>query len=55
MTTPTALVQKLWNYPPSLSNYTVTGCNPAAAGRDYVEQLTFILFLKMANEPTTQT
>lgn len=46
MTTPTALVQKLWNY-----------CNPAFAGRDdglsygdYVEQLTFLLFLKMADE-----
>jgi len=46
MSTPTALVQKLWNY-----------CNPAVAGRDdglsygdYVEQFTFLLFLKMADE-----
>lgn len=43
MTTPTALVQKLWNY-----------CNilrdDGLSYGDYVEQLTFLLFLKMADE-----
>ena len=43
MTNPTALVQKLWNY-----------CNilrdDGLSYGDYVEQLTFLLFLKMADE-----
>ena len=43
MTSPTALVQKLWNY-----------CNilrdDGLSYGDYVEQLTFLLFLKMADE-----
>jgi type I restriction-modification system DNA methylase subunit len=43
MNTPTALVQKLWNY-----------CNilrdDGLYYGDYVEQLTFLLFLKMADE-----
>jgi hypothetical protein len=34
MSNPSALVQKLWNYPPSLKGFGVTGCNPAASGRD---------------------
>ena len=41
MSTPSALVQKLWNY-----------CNilrdDGLSYGDYVEQLTFLLFLKMA-------
>jgi type I restriction enzyme M protein len=43
MTTPTALVQKLWNYCSILRD---DGLSYA----DYVEQLTFLLFLKMADE-----
>src|SRR5436309_10474870 len=43
MSTPNALVQKLWNY-----------CNilrdDGLSYGDYVEQLTFLLFLKMADE-----
>ncbi len=43
--TPAAIVQKLWNY-----------CNvlrdDGMSYGDYVEQLTFLLFLKMANERT---
>ena len=43
MINPTALVQKLWNY-----------CNilrdDGLSYGDYVEQLTFLLFLKMADE-----
>jgi len=43
MSTPAALVQKLWNY-----------CNilrdDGLSYGDYVEQLTFLLFLKMADE-----
>jgi type I restriction enzyme M protein len=43
MSDPTALVQKLWNY-----------CNilrdDGLSYGDYVEQLTFLLFLKMADE-----
>ena len=43
MSNPTALVQKLWNY-----------CNilrdDGLSYGDYVEQLTFLLFLKMAHE-----
>jgi type I restriction-modification system DNA methylase subunit len=43
MSTPSALVQKLWNY-----------CNilrdDGLSYGDYVEQLTFLLFLKMADE-----
>ncbi len=45
MSNPTALVQKLWNY-----------CNilrdDGLSYGDYVEQLTFLLFLKMADEQT---
>jgi len=43
MSNPTQLVQKLWNY-----------CNilrdDGLSYGDYVEQLTFLLFLKMADE-----
>jgi len=43
MSNPTALVQKLWNY-----------CNilrdDGLSYGDYVEQLTFLLFLKIADE-----
>ena len=43
MSNPAALVQKLWNY-----------CNILRDGGlsygDYIEQLTFLLFLKMADE-----
>jgi HsdM N-terminal domain len=43
MSNPTALVQKLWNY-----------CNilrdDGLSYGDYMEQLTFLLFLKMADE-----
>jgi len=43
MSNPNALVQKLWNY-----------CNilrdDGLSYGDYVEQLTFLLFLKMADE-----
>jgi len=46
MSTSTALVQKLWNY-----------CNvlrdDGLSYGDYVEQLTFLLFLKMADEQST--
>ena len=45
MTDPRALVQKLWNY-----------CNvlrdDGLSYGDYVEQLTYLLFLKMADEQT---
>src|SRR5271167_3939145 len=45
MSTPSALVQKLWNY-----------CNllrdDGLSYGDYVEQLTYLLFLKMAHERT---
>jgi type I restriction enzyme M protein len=45
MTDPKALVQKLWNY-----------CNvlrdDGLSHGDYVEQLTYLLFLKMADEQT---
>src|SRR6476646_3268464 len=45
LNTPSALVQKLWNY-----------CNilrdDGLSYGDYVEQLTFLLFLKMADEQT---
>src|ERR1700704_4158201 len=45
MSNPNALVQKLWNY-----------CNilrdDGLSYGDYVEQLTFLLFLKMADEQT---
>ena len=43
MSNPTALVQKLWNYCNILRD------NGLSYG-DYVEQLTFLLFLKMADE-----
>ena len=43
MTNPAALVQKLWNYCNILRN-------DGLSYGDYVEQLTFLLFLKMANE-----
>jgi len=43
MTTPTALVQKLWNYCHILRD-------DGLSYGDYVEQLTFLLFLKMADE-----
>ena len=48
MTAPQQLVQKLWNY-----------CNilrdDGLSYGDYVEQLTFLLFLKMAEEPIEET
>lgn len=43
MTHPKALVQKLWNYCNILRD------NGLSYG-DYVDQLTFLLFLKMADE-----
>ena len=43
MTTPTALVQKLWNYCHILRD-------DGLSYGDYVEQLTFLLFLKVADE-----
>ena len=43
MTTPTALVQKLWNYCSILRD-------DGLSYGDYLEQLTFLLFLKMADE-----
>ena len=43
MTNPTALVQKLWNYCSILRD-------DGLSYGDYVEQLTFLLFLKMADE-----
>jgi type I restriction-modification system DNA methylase subunit len=45
MSNPTALVQKLWNYCNIL-------CDDGLSYGDYVEQLTFLLFLKMADEQT---
>src|SRR5213075_2239957 len=45
MSTPSAIVQKLWNY------CTVLRDDGLSYG-DYVEQLTFLLFLKMADEQT---
>lgn len=43
MTTPSALVSKLWNYCSILRD-------DGLSYGDYVEQLTFLLFLKMAEE-----
>jgi type I restriction enzyme M protein len=43
MSNPTALVQKLWNYCSILRD-------DGLSYGDYVEQLTFLLFLKMADE-----
>ena len=43
MSNPTALVQKLWNY------YNILRDDGLSYG-DYVEQLTFLLFLKIADE-----
>ncbi len=43
MSTPSALVQKLWNYCSILRD-------DGLSYGDYVEQLTFLLFLKMADE-----
>jgi len=43
MSTPSALVQKLWNYRNILRD-------DGLSYGDYVEQLTFLLFLKMADE-----
>ncbi len=45
MSTPTALVQKLWNYCSILRD-------DGLSYGDYVEQLTFLLFLKMTDERT---
>jgi len=51
--TSSALVQKLWNYCNILRD-DLSACGHAQAGGlsygDYVEQLTFLLFLKMADE-----
>ena len=41
--TPSALIQKLWNYCSILRD-------DGLSYGDYVEQLTFLLFLKMADE-----
>lgn len=53
MTAPQQLVQKLWNYcsilPPS-PRLRWTGRDDGLSYGDYVEQLTFLLFLKMADE-----
>ncbi|HXI72745.1 MAG TPA: type I restriction-modification system subunit M N-terminal domain-containing protein [Verrucomicrobiae bacterium] len=43
MSNPTQLVQKLWNYCSILRD-------DGLLYGDYVEQLTFLLFLKMADE-----
>jgi type I restriction enzyme M protein len=43
--TPTAIVQKLWNYCSVLRD-------DGLSYQDYIEQLTFLLFLKMADEQT---
>ena len=43
MSNPTALVQKLWHYGNILRD-------DGLSYGDYVEQLTFLLFLKMADE-----
>ena len=43
MSTPSGLIQKLWNY------YNILRDDGLSYG-DYVEQLTFLLFLKMADE-----
>ena len=43
MSTPSALVSKLWNYCHILRD-------DGLSYGDYVEQLTFLLFLKMADE-----
>jgi type I restriction-modification system DNA methylase subunit len=43
MSNPTALVKKLWNYCDILRD-------DGLSYGDYVEQLTFLLFLKMADE-----
>ncbi len=52
MTAP-ALVQKLWNYcdilPPS-PRFGETSRDDGLSYGDYVEQLTFLLFVKMADE-----
>ena len=47
MSNPTALVQKLWNYCSILRD-------DGLSYGDYVEQLTFLLFLKMADEQARQ-
>src|ERR1041385_3423611 len=43
MSNPTALVSKLWNYCSILRD-------DGLSYQDYIEQLTFLLFLKMADE-----
>ena len=43
MSNRTQLVQKLWNYCTIL-------CDDGVSDGDYMEQLTFLLFLKMADE-----
>ncbi len=45
MSTPGALVQKPWNYCNTLRH-------DGMSHGGYVEQLTFLLFLKMADEPS---
>jgi len=51
--TPPAIVLKLWNYCNVLRDG-LSACGHAQAGGmsygDYVEQLTYLLFLKMADE-----
>jgi type I restriction enzyme M protein len=47
MSSPAALVQKLWNYCNLLQDESLSY-------GDYVEQLTFLLFLRMANEQPRQ-
>ncbi len=53
MSTPSALVSKLWNYCnilPSSLRYGATRRDDGLSYGDYVEQLTFLVFLKMADE-----
>jgi type I restriction enzyme M protein len=53
--TPAAIVSKLWNFCNVLRDdgmSYLSACDPAQAGGDYVEQLTYLLFLKMADERT---
>jgi type I restriction-modification system DNA methylase subunit len=54
--TPAAIVSKLWNYCNVLRDdgmsYLLARCTQASG--DYVEQLTYLLFLKMADERTNR-
>jgi type I restriction enzyme M protein len=53
--TSTAIVQKLWNYCNVLRDDGMSyGDYPSASLRTGSEQLTYLLFLKMADERTSQ-